>query len=167
MSPPLSVGNAGRFFKYSAEPGNDFHVVFFRDIRKAFKLGIVVRGYRPVHLRRAQMRINGGNVIVENFLATLQKNIRDNDMDAISKMLIYPIMAGSVWLENRHDFLKYHPQIFTEKVKQELLQLQNKDILCNCRGMMINNRMWFGIRDNGKAYFYAIRGNSQTHSERD
>ena len=94
--------------------------------------------------------------IVEKFLVTLQKHIRNNDADAISKMLIYPIEWHDVWLENRYDFLKYYPQIFTEKVKKNLLKLQNKDIFCNHTGFMINFGMWFYIGGDGKAYFYAL-----------
>ena len=50
--------------------------------------------------------------VVDAFLPTLQKHIRNNDADAISKMLIYPIHVSSpaiddIWLENRHEFLKY------------------------------------------------------------
>ena len=99
--------------------------------------------------------------VVESFLPLLQKHIRNNDAEAISKMLIYPIHVsspaiGDTWLENQHEFLKYYPQIFTEAVKKELLKLQNKDIFCNFKGMMINRGMWFNVRSNGKVYFYAI-----------
>jgi hypothetical protein len=94
---------------------------------------------------------------VENFLPELQKHIRNNDANAISKMIIYPIEWHDVWLENRHDFLKYYPQIFTEKVKKDLLKLQNKDIFCNYQGFMINFGMWFHIGGNGKAYFFKFK----------
>ena len=93
---------------------------------------------------------------VEKFLPELQKHIRNNDADSISKMIIYPIEWHAVWLENRYDFLKYYPQIFTEKVKKNLLKLQNKDIFCNHTGFMINFGMWFCIGGDGKAYFYAL-----------
>ena len=89
---------------------------------------------------------------VENILPTLQKHLRNNDADAISKMIIYPIDAGDIWLENRHEFLKYYPRIFTEEKKQELLELQNKDMLRNYKGLMFSHGMWFSPIDD-KAYF--------------
>ena len=89
---------------------------------------------------------------VEAFLPTLQKHLRNNDADAISKMIIYPIDAGDIWLENRHEFLKYYPRIFTEEKKQELLELQNKDMLRNYKGLMFSHGMWFSPIDD-KAYF--------------
>ena len=94
--------------------------------------------------------------IVENFLVTLQKHIRNNDADAISKMLIYPIEVNYNWLETPKDFITCYSQLFTESVKADLLKLQNKDIFCNFKGMMINRGMWFNVRSNGKVYFYAI-----------
>ena len=98
---------------------------------------------------------------LETFLPTLQKHIRNNDADAISKMLTYPAEINimdidACYLETRDEFLKYYPQIFTEKVKKNLLKLQNKDIFCNHTGFMINSGMWFYIGGDGKAYFYAL-----------
>ena len=92
---------------------------------------------------------------VEAFLPTLQKHLRNNDADAISKMIIYPIDAGDIWLENRHEFLKYYPRIFTEEKKQELLELQNKDMLRNYKGLMFSHGMWFSPIDD-KAYFNVL-----------
>ena len=89
---------------------------------------------------------------VENILPTLQKHLRNNDADAISKMIIYPIHIGDRWFENRHEFLKYYPRIFTEEKKQELLELQNKDMLCNYKGLMFSYGLWFSPIDD-KAYF--------------
>ena len=89
---------------------------------------------------------------VEAFLPTLQKHLRNNDADAISKMIIYPIHIGDRWFENRHEFLKYYPRIFTEEKKQELLELQNKDMLCNYKGLMFSYGLWFSPIDD-KAYF--------------
>ena len=94
--------------------------------------------------------------IIEEFLPTLQKHVRNDDAEAISKMLIYPITARVFWLENRQDFLKYYPQIFTKVVKANLLKLQNKDIFCNYKGLMINYGMWFCLGADDKAYFYAL-----------
>lgn len=98
---------------------------------------------------------------LETFLPTLQKHIRNNDADAISKMLTYPAEINimdidACCLETRDEFLKYYPQIFTEAVKREMLKLQNKDILCNYQGLMINRGMWFHLGNDGKAYFYAL-----------
>lgn len=93
--------------------------------------------------------------VVEAFLPTLQKHIRNNDADAISKMIIYPIGAGDIWLENRHEFLKYYPRMFTEEKKQELLELQNKDIFCNSKGLMFSHGMWF-YPCGDKAYFTVL-----------
>ena len=94
--------------------------------------------------------------IIEEFLPALQKHIRNNDADAISKMLRYPLVARDVCLENRQDFLKYYPYIFTELIKTKLLKLQNKDIFCNYKGLMINYGMWFHLGGDDKAYFFAI-----------
>ena len=111
--------------------------------------------YRPAGVLKTEEQA------LETFLPTLQKHIRNNDADAISKMLIYPIHVsspaiGDIWLENRHEFLKYYPQIFTEAVKRELLILQNKDILCNYKGFMLKRGMWFHLGNDGKAYFYTL-----------
>ena len=111
--------------------------------------------YRPAGVLKREEQA------LETFLPTLKKHIRNNDADAISKMLIYPIRVsspaiGDIWLENRQEFLKYYPQIFTEAVKREMLKLQNKDILCNYQGLMINRGMWFHLGNDGKAYFYAL-----------
>ena len=89
---------------------------------------------------------------VEAFLPTLQKHLRNNDADAISKMIIYPIHIGDRWFENRHEFLKYYPRIFTEEIKKELLELQNKDMLRNYKGLMFSHGLWFSPIDD-KAYF--------------
>ena len=98
---------------------------------------------------------------VESFLPTLQKHIRANDADGISRMICYPMEVyahgkGFVQLENRYDFLKYYPQIFTEELKQDLLKLQSRDIFCNYKGLMINRRMWFFVAGDGKAYFSVL-----------
>ena len=111
--------------------------------------------YRPAGVLKREEQA------LETFLPTLKKHIRNNDADAISKMLIYPIRVscpaiGDIWLEKRQEFLKYYPQIFTEKVKKNLLKLQNKDIFCNHTGFMINFGMWVYIDGDGKAYFYAL-----------
>ena len=45
--------------------------------------------------------------------------------------------------------------IFTEEVKTELLELQNKDIFCNYKGLMIKDCMWFRPYDD-KAYFQVL-----------
>ena len=111
--------------------------------------------YRPAGVLKREEQA------LETFLPTLKKHIRNNDADAISKMLIYPIRVscpaiGDIWLENRQEFLKYYPQIFTEAVKIEMLKLQNKDILCIYQGLMINRGMWIHLGNDGKAYFYAL-----------
>ena len=101
---------------------------------------------------------------VEAFLPTLQKHLRNNDADAISKMIIYPaeIRVPDIdicYLENRDDFLKYYPQIFTEDVKKDILKLQNEDIICTSEGLRFYSflSMWFSIGIDGKAYFDAIK----------
>ena len=101
---------------------------------------------------------------VENILPTLQKHLRNNDADAISKMIIYPaeIRVPDIdicYLENRNDFLKYYPQIFTEEVKKNILESQNKDIICTSEGLRFEffPIMWFSIGIDGKAYFDAIK----------
>ena len=101
---------------------------------------------------------------VENILPTLQKHLRNNDADAISKMIIYPaeIRVPDIdicYLENRDDFLKYYPQIFTEDVKKDILKLQNEDIICTSEGLRFYSflSMWFSIGIDGKAYFDAIK----------
>lgn len=101
---------------------------------------------------------------LETFLPTLQKHIRNNDADAISKMLTYPAEINimdidACYLETRDEFLKYYPQIFTEEIKKNLLKLQNKDIICTSEGLRFYciRSMWFQISIDGKAYFYAIK----------
>ena len=101
---------------------------------------------------------------VENILPTLQKHLRNNDADAISKMIIYPaeIRVPDIdicYLETRDDFLKYYPQIFTEEVKKNILESQNKDIICTSEGLRFEffPIMWFRIGIDGKAYFGAIK----------
>ena len=101
---------------------------------------------------------------VENILPTLQKHIRNNDADAISKMIIYPADISTLdidacYLETRDEFLKYYPQIFTEEVKKNILESQNKDIICTSEGLRFEffPIMWFHIGIDGKAYFHAIK----------
>ena len=101
---------------------------------------------------------------VENILPTLQKHLRNNDADAISKMLTYPAEINimdidACYLETRDEFLKYYPHIFTEEIKKNLLKLQNKDIICTGEGLRFYCilSMWFQISIDGKAYFYAIK----------
>ena len=98
---------------------------------------------------------------IEAFLPTLQELLRADDAEGISGMIIYPIKVyisgeDGTCLENRQDFLKYYPQIFTEARKRELLQLRNEDILCNYKGLMINRRMWFCHCRDGKVYIYSF-----------
>ena len=79
-------------------------------------------------------------------------------------MIIYPaeIRVSDIdicYLENRDDFLKYYPQIFTEEVKKDILKSQNKDIICTSEGLRFEffPIMWFSIGIDGKAYFDAIK----------
>ena len=114
--------------------------------------------YRPAGVLKREEQA------LENFLPTLQKHIRNNDADAISKMLIYPAEINimdidACYLENRDEFLKYYPHIFTEEIKKNLLKLQNIDIICTGEGLRFYciRSMWFQISIDGKAYFYAIK----------
>ncbi|MBQ9788257.1 MAG: hypothetical protein IJW31_01475 [Lentisphaeria bacterium] len=93
--------------------------------------------------------------IIEAFLPTLQEHIRNDDAEAISKMFIYPIEIDIFCLENRQDFLKYYPQIFTEELKNYILTLKNENIFCNYKGLMLDSGMWF-YRFYGKVYFYTF-----------
>ena len=97
-----------------------------------------------------------GKPIVEESLLTLQKHIRNDDAEAISKMLIYPIWINNHWFENHQDFLKYYPYFFTDLLNNNLLKLQGKDIFSNDLGFMINHGMWFRFGDDRKAYLHVI-----------
>ena len=90
------------------------------------------------------------------FLPTLQEHIRNDNAEAISKMFIYPIEISIFKLENHQDFLKYYPQIFTEELKNNILKLENKDIFCNYKGMMLDSGMWFYTYSNNKVCFFAF-----------
>ena len=94
--------------------------------------------------------------IIEAFLPTLQEHIRNDNAEAISKMFIYPIEISIFKLENHQDFLKYYPQIFTEELKNDILKLENKDIFCNYKGMMLYSGMWFCLYYDDKVYFFAF-----------
>ena len=114
--------------------------------------------YRPAGVLKKEEQA------LETFLPTLQKHIRNNDADAISKMLTYPAEINimdidACYLETRDEFLKYYPHIFTEEVKKNLLKLQNKDIICTGEGLRFYCvlSVWFQISIDGKAYFYAIK----------
>ena len=114
--------------------------------------------YRPAGVLKKEEQA------LETFLPALQKHIRNNDADAISKMLIYPAEINimdidTCYLETRDEFLKYYPHIFTEEIKKNLLKLQNKDIICTREGLRFYCvlSMWFQISIDGKAYFYAIK----------
>ncbi|MBQ9788256.1 MAG: hypothetical protein IJW31_01470 [Lentisphaeria bacterium] len=97
-----------------------------------------------------------GKPIVEARLLELQKHVRNDDAEAISKMLIYPIWINDLWVENYQDFLKYYPYFFTDLLKNNLLKLQGTDIYCNVLGFMINRGMWFRLGDDRKAYLHVL-----------
>ena len=94
----------------------------------------------------------------EAFLPTLQKHLRSDDAEKISLMIRYPVEAEiswgkRIWLEDRNDFLKYYPDIFTGSRKRELLALRNRDLRRGSGELMIGRRMRFFVASDGKAYF--------------
>ena len=98
---------------------------------------------------------------VEAFLPTLQKHLRSDDAENISLMIRYPIeaeIAGGkrIWLEDRNDFLKYYPEIFTEELKQNLLKSKRGDIRIEAGGFMIGRDMRFHVSDDGKVHFWEL-----------
>ena len=98
---------------------------------------------------------------VEAFLPTLQKHLRSDDAENISLMIRYPIeaeIAGGkrIWLEDRNDFLKYYPEIFTEELKQNLLKSRRGDIRIEAGEFMIGRNMRFHVSDDGKVHFWEL-----------
>ena len=98
---------------------------------------------------------------IEAFLPTLQKHLRSDDAKSISLMVRYPVEAEisegkRIWLEDRNDFLKYYPVIFTGSRKRKLLNLQNKDLRRAAGELLIGPRMRFFVASNGKAYFIVL-----------
>jgi len=95
---------------------------------------------------------------IEAFLPTLQKHLRSNDAESISFMIRYPVEAEisggkRIWLEDRNDFLKYYPEIFTEEIKRNLLKSKQGDVRIEAGNFTIGGNMRFNAADDGKVHF--------------
>ncbi|MBQ6596638.1 MAG: hypothetical protein IJH79_03705, partial [Lentisphaeria bacterium] len=98
---------------------------------------------------------------IEAFLPTLQKHLRSDDAKSISLMVRYPIEAKisggkRIWLEDRNDFLKFYPEIFTKELKRNLLKSKQGDVRIEAGKFTIGRNMRFNAADDGKVYFWEL-----------
>ncbi len=83
----------------------------------------------------------------KNFLASLQKNLKDNAINAIAAEVNYPLRmngnGSTTMIKNNKDFVKNFTTIFTDNVRNAVLQQDPNKLFANYQGVMIGNgQVW-------------------------
>ncbi len=80
------------------------------------------------------------------FLATLQKAVKTNNKNSIDAMVSYPLRINGSHLNitTAKDFRQHYKQIFTQHIRQAILQQNPYTLFANSQGVMIaGGQVWF------------------------
>jgi hypothetical protein len=83
----------------------------------------------------------------KNFFVNFQKLVKEDQKVEIAKLIRYPLKD----IKNEADFIKNYDQMFTQKVKTEVINQNVEQIFRNDQGVMVGN---------GEIWFHTIIGKS-------
>lgn len=78
------------------------------------------------------------------FLAALQQAVADDDRDAVSGMIAYPLRTTHFTVKTAAQFLKNYDRILNAGVKQAIADQDASNLFYRDQGVMIGNgQVWF------------------------
>ncbi|MGR6764010.1 hypothetical protein ACU1JV_19510 [Paenibacillus sp. T2-29] len=88
----------------------------------------------------------------------LQKAVADNDKEKVANYILYPLRVNdsekSLTIPNKKDFLAKYDQIFTDAIREALVNQKTDDLFVNYQGVMVGSgELWLRrATDNPKQF---------------
>ena len=88
---------------------------------------------------------------VKTFILSLQKNIKENNIEGISDKIVYPLVVrdydSKVVLNGISDLKEYYNRIFNDDVKSAILCQKYSELGAQWRGIMVGRgTLWITLR---------------------
>ncbi|MFF2887980.1 hypothetical protein [Paenibacillus sp. NPDC057967] len=87
------------------------------------------------------------------YFAQLQKAVKDNKPEDVAKLMAYPMNWNhdnkQAVIHNKDEFIKSYDQIFTSRVREQLLAQAADKVFVNWKGIMVGEGdLWIGKQNN-------------------
>jgi predicted lipid-binding transport protein (Tim44 family) len=93
-----------------------------------------------------------------NTFKALQKAVADNDKEKVANYILYPLRVNdsekSLTIPNKKDFMAKYDQIFTDAIREALVNQKTDDLFVNYQGVMVGSgELWLRrATDNPKLF---------------
>lgn len=93
-----------------------------------------------------------------NTFKALQKAVADNDKEKVANYILYPLRVNdsekSLTIPNKKDFMAKYDQIFTDAIREALVNQKTDDLFVNYQGVMVGSgELWLRrATDNPKVF---------------
>ncbi|MFC7559144.1 hypothetical protein ACFQY3_09280 [Paenibacillus farraposensis] len=93
-----------------------------------------------------------------NTFKALQKAVADNDKEKVANYILYPLRVNdsekSLTIPNKKDFMAKYDQIFTDAIREALVNQKTDDLFVNYQGVMVGSgELWLRrAADNPKVF---------------
>ncbi|EHS55851.1 hypothetical protein P4H71_14510 [Paenibacillus kribbensis] len=82
-----------------------------------------------------------------NTFKALQKAVADNDKEKVANYIFYPLRVNdsekSLTIPNKKDFIEKYDQIFTDAIREALVNQKTDDLFVNYQGVMVGSgELW-------------------------
>lgn len=82
-----------------------------------------------------------------NTFKALQKAVADNDREKVANYILYPLRVNdsekSLTIPNKKDFIAKYDQIFTDAIREALVNQKTDDLFVNYQGVMVGSgELW-------------------------
>ncbi|MGQ3479928.1 hypothetical protein [Paenibacillus sp. TY11] len=102
-----------------------------------------------------------------NTFKALQKAVADNDKEKVANYILYPLRVNdsekSLTIPNKEDFIAKYDQIFTDAIREALVNQKTDDLFVNYQGVMVGSgELWLRRATNNPKLFGVFSINLET-----
>ncbi|MBE3647652.1 hypothetical protein [Paenibacillus polymyxa] len=102
-----------------------------------------------------------------NTFKALQKAVADNDKEKVANFILYPLRVNdsekSLTIPNKKDFLAKYDQIFTDAIREALVNQKTDELFVNYQGVMVGSgELWLRRATDNPKHFGVFSINLET-----
>ncbi|MDQ0496837.1 hypothetical protein [Paenibacillus brasilensis] len=95
-----------------------------------------------------------------NTFKALQKAVADNDKEKVANYIFYPLRVNdsekSLTIPNKKDFIAKYDQIFTDAIREALVNQKTDDLFVNYQGVMVGSGELWLRRDTDNPKLFGV-----------
>ncbi|MGM1022886.1 MAG: hypothetical protein ACQEXV_20835 [Bacillota bacterium] len=102
-----------------------------------------------------------------NTFKALQKAVADNDKEKVANYIFYPLLVNdsekALTIPNKKEFIAQYDQIFTDAIREALVNQKTDDLFVNYQGVMVGSgELWLRRATNNPKLFGVFSVNLET-----